>query len=46
VTIAAEPVVFPLHAVIYRPAVQIYPTRGTFNIVLAALFKVWDARLI
>jgi hypothetical protein len=46
VTITAELVVFPPNLVIYGLAVQVYLTWGTFSVVLAALFKVWDARPI
>jgi hypothetical protein len=44
VTIAAKPVVTLLKTVINRPTVAIYPTWRTFQMLLAAPFKLWDAR--
>jgi hypothetical protein len=44
VTIAAKPVVRLLEPVINRPTVAIYPTWRAFQMLLAAPFKLWDAR--
>jgi hypothetical protein len=44
VTIVAKPVVTLLKTVINRPTVAIYLTWRTFNVLLAAPFKLWDPR--
>jgi hypothetical protein len=46
VTIAAKPVVTLLVAGVNRPTVAVFPASKAFRMLLAAPFKVWEARLV